>query len=293
MPSADATSEKFDAIAVELYALPPEQFTAQRNARAAAERDLTARLKALRKPTVAAWAVNLLAREGQLGDALDLAAALREAQDDLDAAELSRLSRQRRALVAALANQAVDLARDRGVAVSAAAREDVQKTVNAAVMDAAAAAAVMTARLTRPLEASGFDPVDLSDAVGGSLPGVPDAPPPNRDELAERRARKAAERAAREAERAAGEATRELGAVEAKLAKARERSDLLTERIDGLRADLQRLEAEAQKAGHETDRLDAERGRRHPEPARPRSRRRRRAPRSTPADGGTAGHARR
>ena len=237
----------------------PSEFTAERNARAAAERDLTARLKALRKPTVAAWAVNLLAREGQLGDALELAAALREAQDDLDAAELSRLSRQRRALVAALATQAVDLARERGVAVSAAAREDVQKTVNAAVMDAAAAAAVMTARLTRPLEASGFDPVDVSDAVGGSLPGVPDAPPPNRDELAERRARKAAERAAREAERAAGEATRELGAIEAKLAKARERSDLLTERIDGLRADLERLEAEAQKAGHETDRLDAER----------------------------------
>ncbi len=182
MPTADdatAAIEAVDALAVELYALPPDEFTAARNARATADRALAARLKALRKPTVAAWAVNLLAREGQLKDALDLAAALREAQDDLDGAELSRLSRQRRQLVAALATQAVQLASDRGVTVSASARDDIQKTVNAAVMDAAAAAAVMTARLTRPLEASGFEPVDVSDAVGGSLPGVPDAPAPD------------------------------------------------------------------------------------------------------------------
>ena len=53
----------------------------------------------------AAWAVDLLARDGQLAEALELAGALREAQDDLDGAELARLSRQRRALVAALATQ--------------------------------------------------------------------------------------------------------------------------------------------------------------------------------------------
>lgn len=260
-PADDAQDapDALDALAVELYALPPDEFTAARNARASGDRELAARLKALRKPTVAAWAVNLLAREGQLRDALDLAAALREAQDDLDAAELSRLSRQRRQLVSALASQAVKLASDRGVTVSASARDDIQKTVNAAVMDAAAAAAVMTARLTRPLEASGFEPVDVSEAVGGSLPGVLDAPAPTRDDLAERRARKAAERAAREAERAAGEAARELGTIEAKLTKSRERADLLQERIEGLRADLERLEADADKAARESDRLGEER----------------------------------
>ena len=102
----------------------PEEFTDARNARAAAsDRALAARVKALRKPTASAWAVDLLARDGQLAEALELAGALREAQDDLDAAELGRLSRQRRSLVSALATQAVDLARDRGVTVSAAARE--------------------------------------------------------------------------------------------------------------------------------------------------------------------------
>ena len=258
-PAADDAAQ-LDAIAVELYALPPDDFTAARNARAAAaDRSLAARVKTLRKPTAAAWAVDLLARDGQLAEALELAGALREAQDDLDGAELARLSRQRRALVAALATQAVDLAAERGVAVSAAARADVEKTINAAVMDAAAAAAVMTARLVRPLEASGFDAVDVSDAVGGSLPGVPDAPPPTRDDLAERRARKEAERAVRDAERAAGEADRELAKIDAKLAKARERSDHLRERIDDLRAELARFEADAEKAERETQRLDDDR----------------------------------
>jgi hypothetical protein len=258
--SADQDSARLDAIALELYTLAPEDFTAARNARAgASDRSLAARIKALRKPTASAWAVDLLAREGQLAEALELAGALREAQDDLDSAELARLGRQRRALVAALATQAVGLAEDRGVTISGAARADVEKTINAAVMDAAAAAAVMTGRLVRPLEATGFDAVDVSDAVGGSLPGTPDLPPPSRDDLAERRARKAAEKALREAERAAGEAERELAKIDAKLAKARERGDHLAERIDDLRTELARMEADAQKVGRDIEGLDEER----------------------------------
>lgn len=265
-PSADdstadaAARAQLDAIAGELYALTPDEFTAARNVRAAASaRPLSALIKALRKPTASAWAVDLLAREGQLLDALELAAALREAQDDLDAAELSRLGAQRRALVAALATQAVDLATQRGVNVSGAARDDVEKTINAAVMDAAAAAAVMTARLVRPLEANGFDPVDIADALGGSVPGVAPAPAARTDDLAQRRARKEAARVARDAERAAGEADRELAKLDAALEKATQRADLLHERIDDLRADLQRLEADAGKVAGDVGRLTDER----------------------------------
>lgn len=251
-----------DAVAAELYALPPDEFTAARNARAnQAGKPLAAQIKALRKPSAAAWAVGLLAREGQLGDALELSAALREAQDDLDAAELNRLGRQRRALVAALAAQAADLAAAKGVTVSASARTEVEKTINAAVMDAAAAAAVMTGRLVRTLEATGLEPVDLTDAVGGSVPGVPDAPAPSRDDLAERRARKAAERELRDAERAAGEADRELAKIDAKLAKARERTDHLRERVDDLRSELARFEADAEKAQVTATELETERTR--------------------------------
>lgn len=257
MPEPDADSE-FDAIAAELCAIAPAEFTAARNARAAALRDrsLARRVKALRKPVVAAWAVNLLAREGQLADALELSAALREAQDDLDAAELSRLGRQRRQLVAALAAQAVSLAQDAGVTVSAAAAVDVEKTINAAVMDAAAAAAVMTARLVAPLEAGTFEPDDLADAVAGSLPGIEAAAP--RDDLAARRARKAAEKASREAEREANEADRLLAAVAAKRTKTQERVDHLAERIGDLQRDLARLEADHGDAEAALAELDRE-----------------------------------
>lgn len=253
-----ADRSDLDAIAAELYALPPAEFTAARNRSAGmADRSIAPQVKALRKPTVAAWVVNLLAREGQFADALELSAALREAQEDLDAAELSRLGRQRRQLVSALAAQAVNLAKDAGVSVSGAAREDVEKTINAAVMDASAAAAVMTARLVAPLEAGTFEAADLADAVGGSLPGVAEAPAP--DDLADRRARKAAEKAAREAERAANEAERELAVLDAKRAKLRERVDHVSERIDDLRRDLERLEGEHASATAALTAVEAER----------------------------------
>ena len=65
--------DEIDEVAAELYALPPDAFTAARNARAAAAGgEAGRRIKALRKPTVAAWAVDLLSREGDLGEALEL-----------------------------------------------------------------------------------------------------------------------------------------------------------------------------------------------------------------------------
>ncbi len=259
----DATGDDaaLDEIAAELYALPPEGFTAARNERASsAPRALAARVKALRKPSVAAWAVDLLARQGQLAEAVELSAALREAQDDLDAAELAALGRQRRALVGALAAEAVRLADEQGVSVSSAAREEVEKTINAAVVDAAAAAAVLTGRLVRTLEPGGTDEATLAEAVGGSLPGATAgaAPRPSRDDLAERRARKAAEKAAREAERAATEAERELARIEARRGKIRERRDHLRERIDDLRAELERFEADEAQVQDDLTAADAE-----------------------------------
>ena len=256
-PDGSDDPAELDAIAAELYALTPEEFTAARNARAAASaRPLAARIRALRKPVVSAWAAGLLARAGVLDEALALAAALREAQDDLDAAELAALGRQRRALAAALAARAVDAANARGVTVGAAAQGDVEKTLNAAMVDAAAAAAVLSGRLVRPLVAGAFEPGDLVDAVGGSVPGI--AAPPARDDLAPRRARRAAEKAAREAERIAGAAERELAGIEARRAEAQQRAAHLAERISDLERDLARLRGEALAAGEELERREHE-----------------------------------
>lgn len=252
-------AHEFDAVAAELVALPPAEFTAARNARASAERDrsLAKDIRAIAKPSVAAWAVGLLARDGGLADALDLAAALREAQHDLDAAELQTLSRQRRALVAALAKQAGSLAADRGVAVSSSAAGEIERTIDAAVRDAAAAAAVQSGRLIRALVADGIDPVDVTGAVAGTLPDG--TPPPARDDLAERRARKEAEKLVREAERAASQAARDADRLDERLARERERASHAAERIADLRADLARLEAELRTVDEKITALDGER----------------------------------
>ncbi|MFG6444273.1 transposase [Microbacterium sp. P07] len=249
-----------DAVADDLYALTPGEFTAARNSRAsAASGSLATQIKALRKPSVAAWAVNLLVRDGQLGQAVELSQALQEAQDDLDAAELTRLGTQRRALVAGLARRAAELADAAGTTLSSAARDDVEKTVNAAVVDAAAGAVVLTGRLVRTLDANGFDGAPPDDIVGGSVPGVSTAAPArSRDDLAERRRRKAAEAAAREAQRAAADAERELGRLDERRAKRRERADQLRERVEDLRAELLRMTTDADAADAEVARLDDE-----------------------------------
>lgn len=250
-PAADP----LDAVAEQLYALAPADFTAARNARAAeAAGDLARRVKALRKPSVAAWAVNLLVRDGQLGEAIELSRALRDAQDDLDAPELAKLGRQRRALAAGLARRAAELAAAAGTGLSVAVRDEVEKTVNAAIIDAAAAAAVLTGRLVRSTVTGG----DPAAAVAGSVPGAPDRPEPSRDDLARRRARKAAESAAREAARAASDAQRELARVDARLGKTRERADHLRERIDELRAEIARLSGDADRVDSEVAALEEE-----------------------------------
>jgi hypothetical protein len=254
-------SDPVDAVADELYVLPPEEFTAARNARAkAASGTAAARIKALRKPAVAAWAVNLLVRDGQLAEAVELSAALREAQDDLDAKELTNLGRQRRQLVASLARRAGDLARDHGITLSPSARDAVSATINAAVMDADAAAAVLTGRLLKPIEAGDVDTASLADLVGGSAPdGTPAAPPPSRNDLAERRARKAAEAEARAADEAASRARRAFERSEEGYRTARDRADGLRERLAALEAERERVAREFDDAQTDADRAGTDR----------------------------------
>lgn len=253
-------------IAAELCVLPPEDFVAARNARARETDDaaLAAEVRALRKPLLAAWVVNVLAGADAdaLGEALQLADELRVAQDDLDAAALSKLGRERRTLVRALARRAASLAEARGATVSAAAVEAVEQTLNAAMRDAGAAAAVASGRLVRPLEASGMDAVDLADAVAGPLDVVlPAESAAPTDELKARRERRDAERAARDAERDAAHAEREQGRLEERWRAARERAVLLEERIAALEADLARVRAESDALREESDALAEERKR--------------------------------
>ncbi|WP_323960650.1 transposase [Arthrobacter sp. JZ12] len=158
-------------IASELYAIPLDEFTAARNARAkeVSDKALAKEVRALRKPSASAWLLNMmnLHRGSQLTQALQLGAAMRQAQEELDGSELKKLGVQRQQLISALVKDGTALSRELGHQVSAAVSTEVEQTLRAAMADAGAAAAVSTARLVRPLEASGWDAVDLTDAVGG------------------------------------------------------------------------------------------------------------------------------
>ncbi|PPB49732.1 hypothetical protein C4K88_08675 [Arthrobacter pityocampae] len=157
-----------------LYVLPLDRFTAARNAAAKdaaqdGDGELAAALRALPKPSSAAWLVNVLVdrRRDEVEQVLELAASLQEAQASVDRAQLHALGQQRQRLLAAVARQALDAAAEVGHDVGPAALPGVEQTLRAALADPAAAAAVLTGRLVRPLEASGWDPVDLDGAVAG------------------------------------------------------------------------------------------------------------------------------
>ncbi|CDK01826.1 transposase [Microbacterium sp. C448] len=255
---ADTT---FEEAAEALYGLAPADFIAARKTLAAAapDRETAAQIRGLRKPATSVWVVNLLSRRAanEVGRLSTLAAEMREAQEDRDAARLTSLNKERRTLVAELVRTATTLANDEGIDLGAGIVAEVERTLGAAARDEAAASAVRTGRLLRPLEASGVDPVDLTDAVAGEAPVAAEpVAVRGRDDLAERRARRDAERAAAVVRREAADAERESARAEARLATAREREALLRERVDALESEIARIRADADAATAE--RNDAE-----------------------------------
>ncbi|GAA1824643.1 hypothetical protein [Agromyces salentinus] len=265
--------DAFADIASSLYELPPDEFTAARNARVkhlrSSDRDLADAVADLRRPSPAAWLVNRLARlrADQLAQLLDLGEQLREAQAELDASALVGLAKQRRKVVRALAEDAGALAEELGHPVRAPVLDDVAATLQAAMTDAAAADAVRTGRLVRSLEAIGTE-VDLSDAVAAwSADGrTPSSAPTPRDEVGDRRAMKqrkadeaaAAKRAAEvaRAEEDAKAAERAADEASARLGDARTAVETATSARDELQAALQELQDRL--AGAERDLAEAE-----------------------------------
>ena len=155
----------------ELYGADPESFTERRTELAAAARDAGDRaaakaIAALRRPTRAAWVVNLLSRTDPSGPAklAELGAALRAAQEAGHGPRLRELSAARGALVDALTGQALSLA---GLAdPPPALRLEVSQTLTAALADPGVAVDFAAGTLTRAVQWSGF----------GGLPAAADGP---------------------------------------------------------------------------------------------------------------------
>lgn len=238
----------FEEIAAVLYAAPPEAFVSSRKARAeaAGDAELASLILGLRKPSIAAWVVNVFASEraAQLGEALQLAGELREAQDDLDAPALAKLGRERRALTRRLAQTAAELAGSRGERVTPATLDAVEQSISAAFYDPAAAAAVASGRLVRALDPSATRS-DIRDAVAGDIPALDPEPIRPPDELKARRARRDAERQVAAAEKEQASAERDLTLRDAALQKLRTKAKELSERAAELEAELARIRSDA------------------------------------------------
>ncbi|HLL67933.1 MAG TPA: hypothetical protein VK453_19795 [Micromonosporaceae bacterium] len=270
----------------QLYGVPPEEFVAARAAAVAQARKDGDRTRAgavgkLRKPTVAAWLVNLLAhqRPDLVAELLALGEEMRRAQRGLAGAELKELSVRRREVVGQLTRQARALA----VAAGRGARDplplaEVEATLTVALADEAVAEEIRAGRLTRAVEYGGFGelprpPLRLVQgaerAPAAPVPATPvpadeeadadgaaSAPADADDAIGERadQERAAADRADREradreraaADRAAAEqqATERAEAVRQRTARAAAHRELLAARTALAEAETARAAAE-------------------------------------------------
>jgi hypothetical protein len=246
-------------VARELYGLQPVDFTAARNSRAqelkGSDAPLAKQVAALRKPSPAAWLVNLLARENSddLAELLDLGERMRTAQEQLDREALRRLGGERRSAVAALARAGADLAGGRGHPPTAAVLGEVEQTLQAGTSDPAAATAIASGMLVKALRSEGYEPVDLEGAVAlpdpeswpvrASAGAAGTSTPPDPVHLADVRRRKEARREADRLEREADAAAEELDALERRAHRLELRRASLEAEIAELRDQLDTAEA--------------------------------------------------
>ena len=251
----DALLEEAD----ELYGLALPDFTPRRDARAKELKgsELAAPVKALRKPSLAAWVVNLLVRrEGeQVQRILEVGASLREAQANMSGDDLRALTRQRRQVTAAITQQARSLASEAGVKVTSAVADQVEATLTAAMLDERCAQAVRSGLLVTALATTGVGETDLSGAVAladalGFAARPVEAVPPARPDLhvvpdpdADQKARTAAQEALAEAEEGVAEAQAAYDEAAGAVAELEARALQVQSEIDELRRRLAQLEA--------------------------------------------------
>ncbi|MFL5875566.1 MAG: hypothetical protein ACJ76T_06695 [Solirubrobacteraceae bacterium] len=243
-----------------LYGLPLEQFVSGRDALAKRLRGEKRRkdadaVKALRKPTVAAWAANQVLRSQPDGRRalLEAGDALRAAQEDLlagrgDAAAARSAAEGERRAVGDLVSAARGLARDEGF-LSDAVLDRVRETLHAAATDDDARAEVEAARLDRERRPAAFGGVE---GFAVAPPARARAAPTKRPRPAQPAHRKPAVDGEADREREAErEAERERRAAERD--RRRELQAALRE-AKAAERDAGRRRREAERAAHDAER---------------------------------------
>lgn len=243
------------AVADQLYAETPATFTAARDALAKEQDDKAfgKQVKALKKPSVAAWAINLLVRREaeQIDQVLGVAEALREAAAAMDGEELRALTRQRRQLTTALATSARGLAREQGVKLSPSVVDQVEAMLNSAMLDPVAAQVIRSGLVLTAFTSTGVGELDAGglvaapEALGFAATPVERERPklsvvPEDDSV--RRAR--AEDAVAEAEEAVSRARVDVEEIEGSVAELDARRLQLAEEIDEAKRRLAALETD-------------------------------------------------
>jgi DNA repair exonuclease SbcCD ATPase subunit len=264
-----------------LYGLPPEEFIAardqlRRRRREEGDREGAERVRGLRRPTVAAWAVNQVARERpELVQALQAAGdrlrqAQRRAVSGLRDSGLRAAAAERRTLLEQLLKVASGVLEQAGRPAEPH-RDAIAATFEAASVDAEAAAAVRGGTLGHELAApSGFGDV-------GGLELVPAMPPASEPES--RRGRPAgSSRRGRELEavrRHIEDLRRQAGESVSAAAEARQAADRADEEADVADEEADRLAREARDAQRalEEARRAAEQANREAKAARERAQR--------------------
>ena len=263
--------DALEQAADELYGLPPGDFTEARDAlvkqlRADKERELANEVKGLRKPTLAAWALNQLVRNRRKDVDKLLAAGkeLQKAQEKLvasgDRAGFQRAAAKERELVAQLARDAAALAAEAGEGSSQGLEEKLAATLHAASLDEETAGELAAGRVLRERQpVAGFGGLEL--APPPAKPARKSAKPAKADkEDAQRRKREQAEeakareelQAARLEERKAGRerdaAAKAAARAAERAAKAEERAAEAGRRLDEAREELEEAEKQEREA---------------------------------------------
>ncbi|MGW1894410.1 hypothetical protein ACWCP6_29840 [Streptomyces sp. NPDC002004] len=248
-------SVDLERVTDELYGLPPEEFVDARTrhaaaARAAGEKALAARIGALRRPTLSAWASNLLVRAhpDEAAGLLRLGEALRQAHLHLDREQLRELSSRQHTVVGSLARMAGQLTAESGHPIGDGARRELETTLHAVLADPDLAREWAAGRITRPFgPPTGFPAV----AASSSRPAATPPPQPERTTqeggkaVASAARSKADERRASERRRKAAEARRGAEAAE-------RQAHLLEEELERAQAEAGRAESELEEAERRT-----------------------------------------
>ena len=255
----------------ELFGLTPEAFIAARDElakRTAGEgRSEEARaIKALRRPTVAAWAVNQLIRRrpGDVDELLKTGEALRRAQrkvlSGVRSADFREASERRRKIVTRLVREAEEILQEAGRS-SAGATEAVRSTLEAASLDDHAAEQVRAGRLSKELpppasfgavEGLGLVPVPREQAPPGPKPTARSKEERERDQAATQRAQR--EEATKDAQHLV-----ELAARSRRNAiRAREVADRAEQRAQRLLAEAEDARTRARDLGKKAQQAEIE-----------------------------------